>query len=458
MSITLKFEYKKYLDYLYRLIKKVNIGIILFTALVLHAFIMSTPDTYVFDETYYLPSAIDALHGVAANAEHTPLSKMFYALAIAAFGNYWFAWRIVPILCSIGIVYCVYLIAKKFMLPKYALFAAAFAVFDIFLFVNTSIAILDPPALFFGLLGIYLWIDRKYYYGSACLGVAFLCYEVTLLFVPVVLVYELWTRVEKKKIRVKLFNKKALKILVISAIIWLVIALGGVQLYVSAYHPSSSSVTYISITKDVVLNSTGQAVTTITNTSNSTVPHPITNAIQDLWWSLTYYRSLAPAINTTAANFRPPITWILPLTNAFNPPQYFGVKVTVGASLMETVSYASMITYPITIIVLATLCLCFYLLLKKNKTEDDKDRKFSKLYLTWLGVTYAPWLIFGTFVQRMTFNYYFLYTIPVTYLGLVFTFSKLPMTESTKTKALLIYLVIVMLWFLYYFPINLFRA
>ena len=83
MSVTIKFDFKKYFDYTMKILSKTNIVHILLISLVISVFVMGmAPDSKRFDEAAYMPASIATLHGIAANAEHPPLSKMLYAVSI----------------------------------------------------------------------------------------------------------------------------------------------------------------------------------------------------------------------------------------------------------------------------------------------------------------------------------------------------------------------------------------
>jgi dolichyl-phosphate-mannose--protein O-mannosyl transferase len=48
----------------------------------------------IFDEAHYVPASVATMNGVAANAEHPPLSKIIAAGGIMLLGNNWFGWLV----------------------------------------------------------------------------------------------------------------------------------------------------------------------------------------------------------------------------------------------------------------------------------------------------------------------------------------------------------------------------
>lgn len=451
MSVTIKFDFKKYYNYAKSFISRINIVHLFLVVLALHFFIISTPnDGFVFDEAHYIPSAIDTSHFIAANAEHTPLSKLVIGWSISVFGNWWFGWRITPVIFSSLSIIIVYMIACFFMDKKYALLASAFAVFDVLFFINGSIAILDPQALFFALIGVLFLLRKRHSYSAIAFGVAVLSKEIAVTVLVGMTVYLLLTKIKGFKLQKPRFE--SFKPLITFAIIFGVLLTGGIYAYDVVYKPASSVVLISGVTANVIMDQNGSTITTSYSTSNSTSAIAITNPIQHLIFAFNYYSGLTPTINPDAKDFRPPWSWDLPLVNAWNPPLYYGVTASVGDVSTTLVGYYSQINYPVTIFLVPALIYGCYFVWKK------KQDVFPLFLVGWLVGTYVPWLLFGLFVQKMTFNYYFLYTTPICSITVVWLFSKLPIKEIWKNRLLFGLLLITIAYFLYYFPLNVFRA
>jgi 4-amino-4-deoxy-L-arabinose transferase-like glycosyltransferase len=466
MSITLKFDYKQYIEQIYSFVKKINIAHILLVVLVLHAFLLSIPsDGKIFDESAYVPASIATVNGIAANAEHTPLSKLVIGWSIQAFGDWWFAWRITPVLFSTLSVLLVYLISRQFLSKKYSLFAATFIGLDMLFFVNGSIAILDAQAVAFALAGVWLLLKKRYAYSAVMFGIGVLSKETSVLILFGSMLYlfiDYFAKKSSLRSKFHLPNLKVFKSFMLFLILFGGIVLGGVYAYDIVYHPSSSAVSQtIDYTTVIVANQTDPTmpsfneslpITTVHTTSTNNSNIAITNPIQHFIFAYKYYAGLTPTINPAPQDLRPAWSWALPLVNAANPPQYYGVAVSVGDRTWNTVAYWSQVNYPVTIFIVPSLALCFFLIIKK------KLDSFGALYLGWLAGTYLPWILFSLFIQKMTFNYYFMYTVPILAVGAPWFISKLCLKEQYKTATLLCLTLIVGIYFMYYFPLNLFRA
>jgi hypothetical protein len=465
--LKLELDFTKPFNYLKAIAKKLNIVHIFLIVLALHLFIMSTPsDGFIFDEAHYVPASRDTINMIAANAEHTPLSKMFIGWSIQAFGDWWFAWRLPSVVFSSLSVVFVYLIASHFMQKKYALFAGAFMSLDVLFFINGSIAILDPPAIFFALVGTYYILKDKYVWSSIAFGIAVLSKETSLLILAGVAIYKLSIMLKQNKFKpkfirpdlkaksgllktFKLSEHRTTKTFGLFFILFIAIIFGGIWAYDIVYKPSTGATTQVGAV--VYVDEHGSAFTT----SYNTIVAPqglISNPIQHIIFAFNYYKGLTPTINPEPQDLRPAWSWALPLVNAFNAPQYFGVSVSSGDVSTSVVSYRSQVSYPISVFIVPTLILAIFLIIRK--TED----KFPLLYLAWIGTTYLPWILFSIFVQKMTFNYYFMYTTPILSIGLAWFFMKLPLSDKVKTYSLTIILSLVIVFFIYYFPISMFRA
>jgi|WetSurMetagenome_2_1015567.scaffolds.fasta_scaffold42392_3 hypothetical protein len=463
MSIKLELNIKKPLERIYAVMKKTNILHIVLIALALHFFVMSTPaEGFIFDEAHYIPAARNTFTFVAANAEHTPLSKMVIGLDIKIFGDWWFAWRISSVIFSTLSIVAVYLIAKHFMDRKYALFASAFVAFDMLFFVNGSIGILDAQAVFFGLFAVYFFLKERMVVSGVLFGLSILSKEHGAFFLFGIIAYSIWLEASKHKITLKLklnlkfskpkVNWKKIQGVALFSICLFAVSFGGLYAYDVVYKPTSANVAQAIVSHTVVVDQNGTVLTTLTSTMTNNTAIYITNPIQHLMFAINYYAGLTPTIDPAPQDFRPAWSWALPLVNAWNPPAYFQVTVSDGVTTNEVVSYRSQVSYPVTVFIIPTLALCCWLLLK------HKSDLFSKFYLCWLAGSYLPWIVFSLTVQRMTFNYYFIYTVPILCMGAPWFVSKLKLSNKWKNGVLLSLLGVVMVYFIIYFPLNLFRA
>ncbi|HYB92839.1 MAG TPA: glycosyltransferase family 39 protein, partial [archaeon] len=320
---------------------KFQISHLLLLSLALHLFVIPFPqDGFIFDEVYYVPAAEKALLLQPANTEQNPLAKIMIAISIKIFGDYWFAWRFPIVLTGIVSLYAFYLIAKHFMNERYALFATAMLSFDVIFFIHGSIFVLDMPSICFGLIGIYLYLIKKYSWSAVSFGISFLMYAVGLLFLGVVIIYHIITHQTFNEFKNKLNQKK----LTVFLLVLLLISGGGLWIYDIVYKPTSGTIVYVSVGINKIVDKNGNPVTTQTITQSITKGIVLTNPIENLAFSLNYFATLSPNLNTSAAQYRPPWDWILPIGNSLNPPHYLTVVVTSGAFSQITIDWVSQIT------------------------------------------------------------------------------------------------------------------
>jgi 4-amino-4-deoxy-L-arabinose transferase-like glycosyltransferase len=467
VSIKIELNLAEWIRRIYTFLKcKVDIWHVLLISLVLHFLVIATPpirlisedgpvlEGLVFDEAYYVPAAFKTLWLQAANAEHPPLTKIFIALSIAAFGGNGlseyalsFAVRLPIVIAGVASIYVVYLIAKRYMSERYALLSAVFLSFDIFFFVHGNIAILDMPEILYALIAIYLFLDKKYGWSSFFFGVSFLCLERALFFVFGIFIFALLTVLPKfikskqKRLETKFLGKTA----AVFIFIFIIVALGGLYLYDIVYKPASGS----NVNVVEYVDEKGVPWTTVTETILTGV---ISNPIQHLMFMWNYYSVLAPTIEPAPQDYRPPWSWTLPIVNVWNPPHYFTLAVSFDGHSVATIDWVSMISYPISYMFWPIFALCIYNLVKKKETA------FSLFFISLTSGTYIPWLFFGAFVQRMTFNYYFLVATPFIAMGVPYFWSCMPINRKYKTICVLLHLAVTIIFFAYYFPLKLFPS
>jgi len=453
MSLKLEVNLRNPLSKVWSLVKNFNIGHLLLLSFALHMFaIASTPDSMIFDEVHYVPSAVATLNLQSANLEHTPLVKIFIAVSIRLFGNWWFAWRFPIVLFGLATLVVFYLLAKRFMLPNYALLSTAFLSFDVMFFVHSSIYILDVPAIFFGVLGLELYFAKRYKWCAAALGLSFLCKELGLFFMFIVVIYHLAAHLRLKSI--KTFTKRMIATALIAISVFLLVGGGGLWTYDAIYQPITNPVVINNVHVNILQDVNGTPINTTTMTVVSTMWSSVNNPIEHLLYAWKYFTALVPAVETSDKDLRPSWGWILPFGDVFNSPHYLVVAVTVGSDTHITLNWVAQINPLIAYAFLPLLGLTVFDFLRKRGKSIDY------LYIIWALVTYIPWLVDSLFFTKMTFNYYFLYTIPVICLGLGWAYSRLLPKIGNKYARyglVTLHIVAVSVFFLYFFPLTLFR-
>jgi dolichyl-phosphate-mannose--protein O-mannosyl transferase len=240
-------------------------------------FIIGFPnDGLVFDEIHYHNAALSLLQGVAANAEHPPLVKLFAALSIKLLGDFWFSWRIPIVLFAVFLPYLIYRLGWKLTGNKTTgLYAAAFSLFDIILFIHGNILMLEIPALVFGLVFVLLYLDKRYGYAALTMSLSFLCNEKALWLLLGVAIYHIWTHlpanIKEHSMRV---NAKSVGIFVVLCLIF---GGGGFWLNDLMWRPVQNTTVGVGA-QVIVYPSNGTMTTTttlVTNTSYEYITDPI---------------------------------------------------------------------------------------------------------------------------------------------------------------------------------------
>lgn len=425
---------------------KFGISHLLLLSFALHFFAMGFPQDggMVFDEAHYVPAALKTLQLIPANAEHTPLAKIVIALSMAVFGNYWFAWRFPIVVMAIATLYVFYLIAKKFLSERYSLFATAFLSFDIMFFIHGAIFILDMPAILFGLLGMLLYLNKRYKWSAVSFGVSILMKENGAFFLFATLIYHAATHFKLKQVKDKVNLKPALSFFLIGALV----VGGGMWIYDAVYKPAAGVTIIQNINYNVVVNASNVPITTIITATNNTVSDMISNPVDHFKFALNYFASLVPNINTTESNLRQPWTWVLPIGDIFNSPRYLTVTVSSGNVSRLVINWVSQVTPFIAYMLIPVLALALW----------KRKEYFSKLYISWIASAYLPWVFIGAFIQRMTFNYYFIYTIPAICLGIPFFWKNINISDKMRLIGLTLHLLLTILFFLAFFPVIFIRV
>lgn len=161
-------------------LKSVPLFAILLIAGFVRFFNLSTPETLVFDELYYVDGAKDLLDvGVEITGDqpefivHPSLGKWLISIGIALLGDNSFGWRFTSALVGIASVIVLYLIALRlFQSKKTALFAALLLAVDGLAIVMSRTALLDNFLAFFVLLAFWALIEKRFLWMGVALGAA----------------------------------------------------------------------------------------------------------------------------------------------------------------------------------------------------------------------------------------------------------------------------------------------
>lgn len=444
------------LDSLQRIVRGINIGHLLLLIFALHLFALSFPsDTsngggMVFDESFYVPSSLDLLHGIASNLEHPFFGKVWGALGISVFGDNFFGWRILYAVIGTAAVWMMYELARQFFSKEKALLAASLLAFENMFFIHTSLLLLDGPPVLFALAGFLAYFKRRYYLSALAFGLCILSKESGVFFLLALVLYHLWAH--GKSLRRPGAPIGFRKLLAFAFILSLVVGL-PLWGYDYAYHPSAKSTVVVqpSVIVDPVAN------TTVTTTKTTTMHSDnVTNPLQNFEYYFTYQSSLTGCGKTDQWNCYP-WNWILPL--GVTPLQYFVNTVTVKSTAPNG-TFLQMTNYhPIdwqgigNLVVWYSIWLVVPVLAWKFVRRSAKEA--DALAGCLVAATYLPLFYISLVSHRVEYAFYFLNTDVGLALGIPLVIAFLARGSLRAERLLiLLWLVAAVFFFLAYFPVN----
>jgi 4-amino-4-deoxy-L-arabinose transferase-like glycosyltransferase len=426
----------------------------------------------VMDEVYYVTSSRLALMFRPGPIDNPPLAQLIVAISMKVLGDYWFAWRFPIVLTAVGSLYVFYLIAKRFMNERYALFGAALLSFDVVFFVHGSLYYLDMPAILFGLIGIELCLAKKYNWSAFAFGISFLMKGFGLLFLVAIFIYHIATHQKLGRLAGKANFKRFLAFLTI----WVLVAGGGLWLYDGVYNPTSNLISRpVTVAAIVMTNAQGSPVTTYYRTIifNETKGYAITNPVQNVM--LMFPRPGRGFFSTAGTAPKTPWDWILPIHDySLIPVHYYYAALREGRIVggtggglgningevfppgsllidwqLEITPFVEYFFIPIVAVALFNLA--------RKKDED----KVAVLLLSWMTASYGPFLLAGILIPGWTviWHYnYLLYSIPALTLGIPYFWLTLVKNSEIRRMFMLTQLALTVVFFLYFFPVPLFRS
>ena len=208
--------------------RKLILLVILLFSLGTRLYGLNYPQKEYFDEVYHAFTAKEMLHGNVASWEwwntppegfayewtHPPLAKLFMWGSMALFGESSFSWRLPGAILGTGVVFLIYLIAKKIFKDEIlALISAGFFSLDGLALTMSRIGMNDTYLLFFSLLAIYFFLRNKDFLSSVSFGLAISSKWSALWVVPILFV--IWLSRKKK------FDLKILWFLIIPPLVYL---------------------------------------------------------------------------------------------------------------------------------------------------------------------------------------------------------------------------------------------
>ena len=444
MKIRIEIDTGKVWD---RLSKLATISNFLLLYFAVHMLQIAFPSdgSMVFDEAYYTKASLATLMGVAANAEHPPLPKIIGAIGIALFGNNWFGWRFPVVLMQVAALYLFYLIAKRFLGNRWALFGTVLLGLDSIFFLHGGLLLIDMPSFLFGFGAIELYFRKRYTLSAGSAGLAFLAREMSIFIIGAIAVYHL---VSYGKSQLKPALKIGLRYMLIALLVF------GLTLwaYDFVYLPPSSSSVSAGVIQNVLVDTNGSPVTTILATIYSTSNQVMWNPIQHLLFIYNYHGPHGIVINESYAPYQYAWNWILP-NDPYNVPVYYRIDVATSTGSVSTdyipVWYRAQ---PDVLLWDSFIPVMVGLIWLTAKRVPRTERAFPLFILSGLILNFAPWVLLSILVRRIGFNYYFIWTLPFVVLGLIYCLKATP-KPLVRRSLIVIYALYAIASFLWFFPV-----
>lgn len=197
-----------------RLFKKHRVLIfILAFSLLARLWHLNYPPSFYFDEVYHAFTAREIVRGNKAAWEwwneppegfayewtHPPLAKLGMVAGIILLGENSFSWRFPGAILGVGCLLLIYLIAKKLFNWQVAILAIFLASLDGLPLVMSRIGMNDTYFLFFALLTLWLFLEKRYLFSGLAFGLALASKWTAFYLLPVLGLWELFELIKQRK-------------------------------------------------------------------------------------------------------------------------------------------------------------------------------------------------------------------------------------------------------------------
>jgi len=358
---------------------------------------------FIFDEAHYIPAIRRMMLGDrAVNLEHPPLSKMVIWLGIALFGDNPWGWRTFNVLFSALTIFVVGLLAYRFIKNlKVSILAQLFLLTDVTFFNISGFAILDPPALFFIMLTLHLYVSGRWLLSSIPLSLAMLSKSSSILVIPAILAIEMAYPVINGGRIGELIDRarRVVRRIVIPALIVFLFGLGVYDVWSGAF------------------------------------PTPL----HHLDFILRYHSGL---VFQDPKPVEMPLSWIIPPISR-QPSAYY--VVTVQPPGWHPVAFWGVST-PLWWSIWLLIPLA-YIFIKDNRPIPNPS--LEAVFMAWTVVTYGSFMALAYIYHRWVYSFYFLQV------SMLMAVALPAILEKNGLRLILkIILALQILWFMMWFPVK----
>ena len=358
---------------------------------------------FIFDEAHYIPAVRRMMLGdLAVNVEHPPLSKAIIWLGMLLFGDNPWGWRALNILLSAATMFAAgllaYRLARSLRIP---VLAQLLLLTDVTFFNISGFAILDPPALLFMILTLYLYVSGRWLLSSIPLGLALLSKASSILVIPAILAIEAAYPVINGGRIGELIErgKRAVRLIIMPALIIFLIGLGIYDAWSGAF------------------------------------PTPL----HHLGFILGYHSGL---VFHDPRPVEMPLAWIIPPIT--RPPAAYYV-VTVQPPGWHPVAFWG-VSSPLWWSIWLLIPLA-YVFIRDNRPVPNPS--LEAIFMAWTVVTYGSFMALAYIYRRWAYSFYFLQV------SMLMAVALPAMLERNRLGLILkVILALQMLWFAMWFPVK----
>ncbi len=454
--------------------QRVTITHILLMSLVLHAFVVSFPEDWlVFDEGLFSWASRTLLDGEDRTPYQMPGLHVIGAIFISLLGDDWFSLRAPIVAFGLGALYLFYKISSNFTTERNALLATTIFSFDTVFFFHSQLFLRDIPMLFFGFLGFYFYLKKRYYFTAFFIGIGALIKETMIFILIFIITYHILEKIIKNKenileapnsiIRKNNFLKSTIFVCIIVSTFIIPLWIYDVTVTPIMYEPaipvrvnSDGTETAYAYPQILVYEQRGYELQKEVGI--------ITNPVEHLHF---YFSNglLSGSYDGSKRNITQnyiPMNWILPIqTDTDNGRGGIGMGYRLAKSFDEVkngwphkgeilgidrLAYPNLGLWPLGF--WASLSFVGYSLYRKKHLRTA----------TFLGIgiatLYGSYLLLYFINGRIMMPYYFLLTVPIISLGSV-CFMDMIKNDKLRYLGKLFVLASTVAWFVYYFPVKL---
>ena len=423
-------------------LNKITITHILLISLVLHVLVISHPPDQVGDETIFLSITRNFLDGNDYSPYQLPGLSIIAGLSMTVFGDNWFGWRFPSLIFGIFTLFLIFNLSKKFTNEKNALFLTTIISFDYLFFTHSSLLLRDMPVIFFGMLALNLYFSKKYYLTALILGIAALIKETALFFLIFIIIYHtlitkffIIQNVNFPKNHSKTSYFRKFKTSLLFSVILFSAFLFPLWIYDAIIQPDVYDQRY-----NYYIRTQNTELEPISNVTN-----PISHLMEFLFNGYLYDSSQK---NQFLKNTILPIgDSEIPITDGTERStlRLYG-KVSEITNILKTEWTISYSNYPLWIFGFwSTIAFIAYNIISKQNIKQS-------LFLA-LGIIsmFVPYIIIS--FSRVTFAYYFIYTIPFVMFGSILLLDSIknPMIRIIAKTTLFCFSI---LSFVFLFPLK----